>query len=266
MYFTVRRASVVVIVGMLATLAIGIVGIVAIVIWTLTLPYRMGDYVRRTGPFRFPVIYDVYKWKYAGTIVSAYGNATRMAEDWRLMQHIAATHVPSKFSTMKQSPAELVVHMRLGDVIDNHKRSVVKFLAGDGEPYIATNVAGGSRWRGGECTPKRCVSEGYVKPQSFFETIISKLKTEHVDVRHVTLVSGSHKQTIRPEKSQEYLQVVRRLFEEAGFEVEVRWNADPDDDFKFLTEASHVVLTGGGFSAAVKEVAKLNGAHLHDVD
>jgi hypothetical protein len=152
-------------------------------------------------------------------------------------------------------PGTLVIHVRLGDVIDNHVRSVDAFISGDYEVehQSTTTTMIGKLWKKMERLGSSCKSEGYVKPFSYFEALSTTLPR---DVTRVVMVSGSHMSTKNPRKSQEYLRRLCEMWKQRGFAVEVRWNYPPDDDFAFMSQSKYFVPTGGGFGALVAVLVK----------
>lgn len=232
---------------------------IRIAMWCSHEPYRLGDYVRRTGGFeqslegtlRF-ILYG--KMQNKDSIVRRYGDLTHQAVNVPVLSDIVVTRQAS--NALPQY--DIVFHLRLGDVIDNHKRSVDDFISGmydvqytEGLSISATNT---KQWKGSACTHDDCVSEGYVKPFRYFDAIIKDIPHSQQDV---VLVSGSHVHTKNPNKSQEYLARFREWLEtQHGFRVRVRWNEDPDDDFVVMSTAKYFVSSGGGFSTLAALVAK----------
>lgn len=220
-------------------------------------PYRLGDYIRRAGGFEKSTYVGRHNYFFYGlsrprnSIVRQYGSKTREAENVQVLSEIVRTY------DAPRSTDTLTVHLRLGDVIDNHERSVDDFMNGNyqvnEELWDSMN---GRRWRGSSCTAQRCETEGYVKPLDYFKTLLLKVPST---VRRVILISGSHVETKNPQKSTEYLQRLQRFFEQNGFEVEVRWNNPPDEDFVLMSNANYFVPTGGGFSELIVRVVQKFG-------
>ena len=53
------------------------------------------------------------------------------------------------------------------------------------------------------------------------------------------------------------------MWEQHGFETDVRWNRPADDDFVFMATSKHFISTGGGFSAlAAMLVERFDGIVL----
>ena len=240
---------------------IGLLVVIMAVWWSSIQPYRLGDYVRRRGGFEHSLqgtlCFLIYgKMQHKNSIVRKYGDSTRQAVNVQVL----ADSVVKRQIRNALPQYDIVFHLRLGDVIDNHKRSVDDFISGmydaqytEGLSVSATNT---KQWKGSECTHDSCDSEGYVKPFQYFDSIIQDIPYNQ---RDVVLVSGSHTHTKNPAKSQEYLTRLREWLEtKHGVQVRVRWNENPDDDFVVMSTAKYLVTTGGGFSA----LAALCARHL----
>ena len=90
-------------------------------------PYRLGDYVRRSGGFEHEIKYFWYRFgQHRRSIVRQYGSRTTRSNDMDVLNEIVKAR-----RTETPAPETLVVHIRLGDVIDNHARSVDDFVSGD---------------------------------------------------------------------------------------------------------------------------------------
>lgn len=228
--------------------------------------YRLADYVRRQSAFRNSIHYRLYRLKYPGTLVDSYGKKTRKALDWDVLTDVVKSHSDSVPNPGRDLDSSVVIHLRLGDVIDDHSRSVSAFLAGEAAPKPTTEVPnrlGKFAWYHGK-NQDRTQSEGYVKPLAFYRNLVPLFTRR--GIKTVYLVSGSHLKTSAPEKSQQYIAALKRFFEEHGLRVLVRWNHPPDDDFILLSNAKYFVPGGGGFSAIATEVAVRNGGVVLDED
>ena len=67
-------------------------------------------------------------------------------------------------------------------------------------PFTTDNsvdAPGIESWRGSSCD-SNCRSEGYVKPFSYFDSVVKRLPH---GISQVVVISGSHKNTRHPEKS-----------------------------------------------------------------
>jgi len=204
--------------------------------------YRLGDYIRGTGfEFKNKIIRRLYPQLHKNTLVYKYYKETLDYSNFDVLQKI----------TKGKKLDILTIHLRLGDVIDNHPRSVLDFLSKDikfkkTDPYL--NVTGDSLFGN--------KSEGYVKNLKYYKNIINKINK--YKIKDILLISGSHLKTINPNKSQLYLKYIKDFFIKNGFNVKIRWNHNPDEDFKIMCNSKYFTPSGGGFSHLIENVSRLN--------
>jgi len=122
---------------------------------------------------------------------------------------------------------ELVIHLRVGEVVDKTKYTVKELLEKE-RPY----------GRAGR---------NYVKPLSFYEQHLNKIQKQ---VKKITLVAGGCKVHDFTE-SKEYIQAIKNLFEKSGFDVQVRLGNHPDDDFIYMCRSKLFIPSGGCFSRLI---------------
>lgn len=207
-------------------------------------PYRLGDFVSHKGGFHKQMKRQIYMmFQQKKSIVYRYGYRTKKRWDLAVLSKIA-DEVMHENDLL---PVQFAIHLRLGDVIDNHARSVHGFLH-DQEKRVKV---------GSSCNHKSCPSEGYVQPLSYYHFVAS-LKPQKI-----MLISGSHKKTKCPEKSQLYLQVVKGYLESHGHVVTVSWNNDPDLDFAILATAGSLIGSGGNFSTLAQAVNSYRNYYYH---
>ena len=212
--------------------------------------YRIGDYVRRIPSFDEYARYNMYGLLYVDRIVGAYYRATSKPMDIDVLADIVRRRDGGP------TTAQAVVHLRLGDVIDDHPRSVDDFLRGN---YTLPADYASDGAHGGEAHG----FEAYVYPSRYYDKVADYLWRETA-IRRVLLVSGTHRATAHPEKSQQYLRAIATLFEQGGrgpargggFVVTVQWNHPADDDFCTMANAGVLVRSGGGFSRLAAAVGR----------
>jgi hypothetical protein len=128
---------------------------------------------------------------------------------------------------------DVVIHLRLGDVLEFSKHSVDDHLA-HALMYDKNPDA----------------NQVYVQPYSYFQTKLGNLSS----IKHITLVYGSHIQ-IKLTKSKEYVHKLTQLLRKDGYtNVSIKTSSDPDEDFMFLCTAPRLITTGGGYSDLAKIV------------
>jgi hypothetical protein len=144
----------------------------------------------------------------------------------------------------------MVMHLRVGDVIDRTEMPVEDFLNQRVDSFRALY-------------PKHPeppdFSPVYVRCLASFDRALKK--TKELGFHKISLVYGFHiRQPI--EKSKEYLAALAKHAQSQGFEVEMVTHTDADVSFAYACKAKHFIPGGGGFS---KLMAKMVRAHGHDV-
>ena len=214
--------------------------------------YRLGDFVRRVSEFEYLILRKAYVMQLEPwSIVAQYDKLTNKANDLESLAQIVSDY------DGVYGDVECAIHVRLGDVIDNHTRSVEDFLLAEDEDHKGWDAMNGVTWKGGHCESDVCNSEGYVKPLAYFDRLMKRLPA---DVREVTLISGSYKKTKNPDKSQEYLRRLSGHLMDKGYHVKIRWNKSADDDFVIICRAQYIIATRGGFSQLAAMVGDYMGA------
>ena len=76
-------------------------------------------------------------------------------------------------------------------------------------------------------------------------------------IKKITIVSGYHTNEDHT-RSEVYLKKIKQFIEKNNFEVTMRINNNPDDDFVFMSNSKIFMKSGGGFSKLVSEMVKKN--------
>ncbi len=215
-------------------------------------PYRLGDFVRHAGIFKSSIVRKLYAdAQQRKSLIRKYHDATDQGTDIEILSRLVPFNPCDK----------CIVHLRLGDVIDNSPLSVDDHWTNPINVETESDTMNGTKWRGSACrSEKNCSSTGYVYPKSFFESICDKIPSQ------VAIVSGSHKKTVHPEKSQEYINKVRSFLSSRGKTCELYWNREPDLDFSDMCNARVLVASGGGFSQLAASVVKHRGGTVINQD
>lgn len=189
-------------------------------------PYRLADAViGKMNPARLK---RYHLRKYPNSLVAQYYAKQTKPNDIDTLEKVVKLN-QHKIRRAK----DVVIHLRLGDVLEFSKHSVDNHLeyalVYDKNPQI---------------------NEVYVKPYSYFNEKLSKMK----DVKHIDLVYGSHID-IDLKKSKEYIRKLTQTLHQDGYtRVSVKTSLDPDEDFMFLCTAPRLITTGGGYSKLAKLV------------
>jgi len=157
------------------------------------------------------------------------------------------------FTIVKKRIAEkpknhgVVVHVRMGDVIDNSSYSVEDMIADQVYYYPQENA----RWN------------RYVMPLSHYRNISARAASGQL----VTLVGSPHQPDYATwtqpfNKSCVYTYAVAAHLQDLGHRVQVRVGKAPDDDFVFMANSNRFVRGGGRYSKLVGRMVRLNGGEV----
>ena len=213
-------------------------------------PYRLGDFVRHAGIFKSSKVRrDYAATQHKNSLIRKYHDATDRGTDIEILSGLVPFYPSDK----------CIIHLRLGDVIDNSPYSVDDHWTESHYVDDGVDAMNGKKWKGSACKSQSdCKSTGYVHPKSFFERVCDLIPSQ------VVIISGSHKKTVHPEKSQEYIKKVHSFLNSRGKTCELIWNREPDLDFSTMCNAHLLVPSGGGFSQLAGSVVKYRGGTVID--
>jgi hypothetical protein len=207
-----------------------IILIIIFIIFKNVCYYRLGDMIK-SNTLRSKLKGECcHKIFFKDSIATEYMSKTSKEEELDILSEIIR-----KKSSQKLLPNrdELIIHLRIGDVIDKVNISVDDFVKdyqqkrGKGVPNIQ-----------------------YVKPYIYYDNIIKKLPK---NINNVVLIGGYHR-TGNHSKSIDYVNKIKLFFENRGFNVNTRINNDPDEDFIYMSNSYHFVQSGGGFSNIINKI------------
>ena len=212
--------------------------------------YRLGDVVRHD----MPDLNVMTRIIYPDSIASRYLTTRRTSQelDFQVLDFLVPIY---------RNREPFVVHLRLGDVIENDERTALEFWNAPAGPNNRKHndwcAVTGMTWVG---SGDGAQTEGYVKDKSYYERAIQQVQNKS----RVIIVGGTHSEH-GMRKSREYVDLVRRLFVDSGFgEVEVKLTDTPDqqradDDFALLCNALLYLPTGGGYSTLAITIVQMRG-------
>jgi hypothetical protein len=141
--------------------------------------------------------------------------------------------------SIKEKPPEkdsLVIHARLGDVLCTYKSQWKNFYKIKMDYYSKKNN------------------------KKFWENILKKMNDNNLN--KVYIVTGFHyKKCI--EESLKFLKELEIFFKNAGKEVVLRVDKDPDEDVIWMSQSSHFATTGGGFGRIIQGIVKKKGGKVY---
>lgn len=143
-------------------------------------------------------------------------------------------------SFVRPSPDTLVLHWRLGDVIENSETTVTDMLASGGDPWHTPTY------------------KSAIKSINEYLSDIESSGLTKIEIR-----GGSHDPNFY-QKSRIYAGCLYRAIQAAGYtNVNIQLEgSDPDHDFYFIGYAKHLSVSSGGFSRLIGTMAKRHGGRM----
>lgn len=198
-----------------------------------TLGYRLGDMVELWGLDHIDG--KKYHFKnFPNSIASRYLKiTTTVPHDVNILNKIISL---SPFKDYKKPEKnELVIHVRLGDVIINEI------------PKLVFNSKKNHR---------------YLRNKIYYDNIVKKLP-KHIE--KITLVTGFHyKNGIK--KSKEYLGLIEKFLNEKGYKnIQMFIDRNADEDFLYMSHCNYFVTSGGNFSNLVAKMVKHKNGTVYTI-
>ena len=196
--------------------------------------YRIGDMVATIHRF-LPMGEKYHLETFPDSIASEYMKKTKQLKKYNILADIVRER--SWITTDLPSDKDLVVHLRVGDVVEQFSSKLSQIL-------ISYSYS---------------LHYNYTCPIRNIHDKISKSK-ENFD--KIILVAGSHKDILTP-KSCKYIDVIKKYFENNGHTVELRLGNPPDDDFIFMTNSKYFIPScSGNYTLLIKTIVKMLGGKV----
>jgi hypothetical protein len=196
--------------------------------------YRLGDMVK--GEWRWKRNGESYHYKnFPNSIASEYMRKTKEYNNIPIILDII-----NRRSTSLKIPDKntIVIHLRVGDVIEDSKHSVEEML-------LEQTYYNKHSW------------SNYVSPLPY---LVKKVKS--CDLKNIIIVAAAH-QDISTFKSNLYIKSIQKYFQDLGYNVQLRVGGDPDEDVIFMSNAKYFIpATGGGFTHLITEIVKNKGGKV----
>lgn len=129
---------------------------------------------------------------------------------------------------------EIILHLRLGDVIRSYDKKTKKFTVKDNFEYVTK--------------------------LNKLEKCLQKLDAH----KKILIVYGTHKKNIQIEANKIYLQSIKNVLRSNNFTFQERFSGNPDEDFVFMCKATTFIKSGGGFSKLIADMVKKNNGKVID--
>jgi hypothetical protein len=197
--------------------------------------YRLGDMI--IAKERWNDDGQEYHYKnFPNSIATEYMKNTNKQKNYNILLSI----VKQRTKETKDLPNknDIVIHLRVGDVVEDNPADVITILS----TYTYKDINSHSN---------------YTAPLSDLDYKISKINQK--DIGKLIFVAGSHIEMPTP-KSCQYIEIVKRYFEDKGYNVQTRLGKKADEDFIFMCNAKYFVpATNGGYTNLIKNIVKLMG-------
>ena len=198
--------------------------------------YRLGDMFwsedrrsRKNG-------YQRHTNNFPESIAVEYMN--KQSANYELMIQIVNERT-SNHSELIPNNHTVVIHLRTGDIIDlNDEHTVDDFL----------------KFR-------NATKKNYTRPLSFYDDIFNDIKTQNITFDHVMIITVFYKQ-IDHKKSISYIEHTVKHIERMGYNVTLRVNQNPDDDFITMCNSKYFIQSAGGFSGMTANMVRLKGGKV----
>jgi len=199
--------------------------------------YRLGDMVTSESFRQGDGGRDFHLKNFPDSIASDYMRRTKDESNLNILDEI----VKERTTAPEHKPAatDLLIHLRLGDVLDNTPYLVKDFLS----RYVL--YANGFN---------------YVKPLSYYQSILEEMND--LGLSSVILIGGYHKDLMKKSKSEKYVAEIQKFFEANNKTVQTRINGNADEDFIYMCNATYFTPSGGGFSRIVKDIVLMRGMNI----
>lgn len=194
--------------------------------------YRLGDilkgYCIKNKEYKY---INGIKKNLPNSIGSKYLNKTSDRKDKKLDLQILNEILNDIKNKKKPNKNDIVVHLRLGDVLLDYKND--KFV------YF------------------KYKTKEYAIILENFEKTMKKIDNK----KKIILVYGIHNSNGEKKKilSEIYLKKIRKILKKYNFKFSERVNYNPDDDFYFMSQSNTFIKSGGGYSKIISQIVKLNG-------
>jgi len=214
--------------------------------------YALGDCIRRCvkcgcGGNQSLKCTDETEKIYSGTMAASYQRLScPETNNYSAIYEIFADFSGRK-GFHKPDPEAVVIHLRLGDVIEYSSTSAESFLISGGVGNHPNSK-------------KKNQHKRPLKTVRGFDEYLDLINSANAS--KVVIIGGSHKPLLY-QKSRVYANCLSRGLAKAGKQVEMYLdNGDADQDFFFLSNAKKVIVSTGGYSNLIGNLTERYGGHV----
>ncbi|CAB9513076.1 expressed unknown protein [Seminavis robusta] len=203
--------------------------------------------------------YDAKKYDLLTHVVRERVRCLTNKSDCNVKPPHSATQAP-----LLPEPGTLLIHVRLGDVIDSAADSVQDLLKEQMYYYRLNSTAKGgcctNPWEHPENPPLKLLWNRYVRPLSYFREQLQSVHQERF--ASIVLMGAAHKGQDLPEEFRNalgsciYTHALKVYVQTAwpNHKVTLRLGQPPDNDVIFASQAKYLVASGGVFSRLLRQL------------
>ena len=132
-----------------------------------------------------------------------------------------------------------IVHLRVGDVLDlaEYNNTFHKIL----DKYY---------------NDKTTTTNSYLYSKSYYLDKIKILKK--LNIKNIIIISGSHVDCGNYKYSTFYINKIKKLFENNGFNIKLKLASHPDSDIMLVYNSKYFIGSKGGYSKVLEEIVLSN--------
>lgn len=206
--------------------------------------YRLADLVKGFIYYQERNNYNNFSNKFPNSIGAEYISKTKQLSDnkkhnnLKILDKICQTKI-KKMGLQLPQEDELVVHIRLGDVLEDYKDG--KFI------FSNTNFE--------------------IQPEQYKKLFLKENETFSDKIKNIYILYGIHEIWGNRLKNinLKYLEEIRKILVGSGFNVIDKNSTNPDNDFLFMISSKHFVEGKGGFSKLISKLVKYNNGSTYQV-
>ena len=131
------------------------------------------------------------------------------------------------------SDETIVVHLRTGDVVDREELYTLEELLGN---YTRYN-----------------------RPLSYYDEMLYNISSLNINKSEVLLVTAWHKIMDHTRSVMYINEIIKHIQYKFGFNVSLRINQNPDQDFILMCHSKYFIKCGGGFSRLISRMVTALG-------
>ena len=188
--------------------------------------YRLGDIIKGWLFDNDKQYLDTVPERWPNSIGDQYSRIVGYPRQFKKNDMDALRHVFSNIQYEKPDSETVVVHLRVGDVVDHSRKNE------------------------------------YVRDIPYYSRIKDSFK-QHPDIKKVRIFAGAHKD-VNHRLSSKLIHEVKNVF--SDYDTQIVLTRNPDKDFCYMCHSKYFVKSGGGFSNLIEKYVNTNNGIVFSED